>query len=438
MKPAIIYTWICAPILGVCIQGTPAGGRIDPHTGLLPVIDVREEGPSNRTGIADSLCEIGYRGMDIEQRAWEKCGEYTVVFDPKDFAPGEIVCDNLFSAFRNGRDNPEIQALYDAAGEQWEYLWYVEYDYDGDGAQDYVVLHGCVDIEGMENIGGGDVWLDRDFRRRIALPRAAYLTGGTWEEPQLALALLYHIYFGVRDTGIPTVAVYRNSEKSEMALYEWYGSEDRRGRYRRVRAATVTEKLPGVKVVQTGFPVGDGGIEYVWLQLIREDKGRSLEQTVPVCRVRGHLQSDESNCTAWDGNDDGYEDILYYAGCDGGSGGTWNIYYLLCWSEKEQRYVCMELPWCNIVDYEKHKLYSWGQCGAPEPWYEIYGLQDGEYRLEKELYFHFGGTEDTVTYSEYGVAVEELDITDAGEWKEILIFLKEKYPDFSWISEFYG
>lgn len=148
-----------------------------------------------------------------------------------------------------------------------------------------------------------------------------------------------------------------------------------------------------------------------------------------------------SNCTVWDGNDDGYEDILYYAGFDGGSGGTWDFYYLLCWSEKEQRYECVELPMCCIIDQEKHKLYSWGQCGVPEPWYEIYGLRDGEYRLEKELYFRFelGETEDTVTYSEYGEVVEELDITDMRDrqWKEMLDYLKEKYPDFSWVKEYY-
>ena len=94
---------------------------------------------------------------------------------------------------------------------------------------------------------------------------------------------------------------------------------------------------------------------------------------------------------------------------------------------------------CCIIDQEKHKLYSWGQNGVPYPWYEIYGLRDGEYQLEKELYFRFGETEDTVTYSEYGEAVEELDITDMRDrqWKGTLDYLKEKYPDFSWVKEYY-
>lgn len=435
MKQAVIYAWICISIFGVCIQGNYVGVHMNPHMGIMAAAELPVVRRSGWESIADSICEIGQCVQDIEQCVWEKNG-YTVVFAPEDFAPGEIVCDNLFSAFQDGRDNPEIQALYDAAGEQWEYLWYAEYDYDGDGAQDYIVLHGCPDIEEKENIGGGDVWIDKDFRRRISLPRTTYLTGGTWEEPQLALALLSHTYSGVRDTGIPSIAVYRDAGKSEMALYGWYWYEG----YCRVRAVTVTEEMPGVKVEQTGFFQTYSEIEYVRLRIIREDDGGSPEQTVPVRRVRSPIQSDGSNCTVWDGNDDGYEDILYYAGYDGGSGGTWDFYYLLCWSEKEQQYQCVELPRCSTIDQEKHKLYSWGQCGAPEPWYEIYGLRDGEYWLEKELYFRFGGTEDTVTYSEYGEAVEELDITDMRDWqwKETLDYLKERYPDFSWVKEFYG
>ena len=42
---------------------------------------------------------------------------------------------------------------------------------------------------------------------------------------------------------------------------------------------------------------------------------------------------------AWDGNDDGYEDILYYAGYDGGSGGIFMDYKLFVWSEEEGNYV---------------------------------------------------------------------------------------------------
>ncbi|MDE6673636.1 MAG: hypothetical protein K2K19_02320, partial [Acetatifactor sp.] len=78
-----------------------------------------------------------------------------MVFGPDDFVPQEIACDNLFSSYRDGRENQEIQALYEAAGEQWEYLWYVEYDFDSDGEQDYIVLHDDPDKEKEENIGGG-------------------------------------------------------------------------------------------------------------------------------------------------------------------------------------------------------------------------------------------------------------------------------------------
>lgn len=145
----------------------------------------------------------------------------------------------------------------------------------------------------------------------------------------------------------------------------------------------------------------------------------------------------ETNCIVWDGNNDGYEDILYYAGYTGGSGGTWDLYDLLCWSEEEQKYIKMDLPACTSIDYDRHRIYSCGQYGALHEYYEIYGLQEGEYRLEKELELIYdiledNGIMDLAVYSEYGEVVEELDITElCGQEGQTQAFLEEKYPEFN-------
>lgn len=436
MKQAIICALVCVCALSGCIQRDSTGKSADLYTGTETATETetaRAEGSSSGESSVGSTCEMRQWDWDIEKYDWEEYGEYTVVFGPDDLTPQEILCDNVFSSCQDGRENATIQELYRGLGEQWEHLWYTEYDFNNDGKQDYIVLYDCPDQEEGVDLGSGDVWIAGGEWRQIQLPRTTYLTGGTWEDPQLEMMLLAHEFGYWYD--IPSIAVYVDYGKLEMVFYGWDGG------YRRIRAVTVAEEISGVEVTQTEFSLAGSEEDTVRLQLVSKGGGRHLYQVFLIRGVRHHLEEGMSNCTVWDGNDDGYEDILYYAGFDGGSGGTWDFYYLLCWSEKEQRYECVELPMCCIIDQEKHKLYSWGQCGVPEPWYEIYGLRDGEYRLEKELYFRFelGETEDTVTYSEYGEVVEELDITDMRDrqWKEMLDYLKEKYPDFSWVKEYY-
>lgn len=82
---------------------------------------------------------------------------------------------------------------------------------------------------------------------------------------------------------------------------------------------------------------------------------------------------------------DGYEDILYYTGYTSGSGGSWDLYYLLRWSEEKQEYESIELPWCYSICYEDHKLHSISIDTPARQYYSIYGLQNGEYQEEKEL-----------------------------------------------------
>lgn len=382
---------------------------------------------SKAENLADILCGIQECDLDIEKNVRERYKEYTLVFTPDDFVPQDIRCANVFSSCLDGRENQEIQALYDAAGEQWEYLWYVEYDYNGDGEQDYIVLHDCPDRKEGVDIGGGDIWLSKDFRRRWKLPETTYLTGGTWQEPQLYMMLLSHRH---------GFAVYRDYEKQEMALYGWGWWKDS---YGRVRARTIVEETSGVTIRQTSFSVPYDDSDPVRLEITGKGKKQQVPQIIMVDRVRSRLSEDEPNCRAWDGNNDGYEDILYYAGYDGGSGGVWNFYYLLCWSEEKQEYEIMELPRCVLINYEEHKLYSRGQSGAPHQYYEIYGLQDGEYRLEKELELLYETWRDDVMvdiarYSEYGEEVEETDITGL-DWQEIKRILEEKYPEFTFWRE---
>lgn len=354
-----------------------------------------------------------------------------MVFGPDDFVPQEIACDNLFSSYRDGRENQEIQALYDAAGEQWEYLWYVEYDFDGDGEQDYIVLHDDPDKEKEENIGGGDVWIAKDFRHRIKLPQTTYLIGGAWEEPQLYMMLLTHIYgdWMYDDCMIPGFAVYQDYTRQEMALYGFDAC------YERARAVTIVEELEGVRIVETGFSLPYSDYDLVRLQITWDREEGHGYQVIMLGRALSPLEAGMRNCVAWDGNDDGYEDILYYVGNDGGSGGSWDYYYLLCWSEAEQRYESMWLPQCVFIDFEKHKLYSRGQLGAFHEYHELYGLREGEYRLEKRLDFLLWADEEDnmkVLYSEDGEFVEEMDIPDDMDMEEIYAEIESKYPEFSY------
>ena len=353
-----------------------------------------------------------------------------MVFGPDDFMPQEIACDNLFSSYKDGRANQEIQALYEAAGEQWEYLWYVEYDFDGDGEQDYIVLHDDPDKEEEENIGGGDVWIVKDYEHRIKLPQTTYLIGGIWEEPQLYMMLLTHTYgnwmLGA-NWKIPSLAVYQDYTRREMALYGFDGS------YERVRAVTIEEELEGVRIVQTGFSLLYSECDPVRLQITWDGEEGHGYQVIMLDRINSPLTANRSNCVAWDGNDDGYEDILYYVGMHGGSGGSWENYCLLCWSEEEQRYESMRLPQCVFIDFEKHKLYSRGQLGAFHEYHELYGLQEGEYRLEKRLDFLLWADEEDnmkVLYSEDGEFVEETDISDDMDMEEIYAEIESKYPEF--------
>lgn len=148
------------------------------------------------------------------------------------------------------------------------------------------------------------------------------------------------------------------------------------------------------------------------------------------------------NITLWDGNDDGYEDILIYRGTGGGSGGLFLKYDLFVWSPEDKIYVKTELPLLYKIDYENHKLYDRGQAGASHQCYRIYALLEGEYQLEKELWLHYESKyvegedclRDIAIYTDWNGVEEETDITGL-TWDEIKELMESKYPEFNFWRE---
>lgn len=54
-------------------------------------------------------------------------------FRPEDFYPEEVACENVLKNPLNGKENPDLLALYAEAGEEPEYLYYAEFDVNEDG-----------------------------------------------------------------------------------------------------------------------------------------------------------------------------------------------------------------------------------------------------------------------------------------------------------------
>lgn len=403
----------------------------------LAIADVLKAGyPMAEEAATAAMADIEGAGLAVEETLFGKDGNCRYIFHPEDFVPEEIACANVFGTYRNGWENPVLAGLYEEAGEAWEYLYYAEYDINGDGRMDYVVVHGNPNAVMEENgFCGGDIWcLSKDgIYERVILPEAVYLIGGTWQEPELFMMTLVYSY----KWGSQGIAVYRDYEKQEMALYGWqYHYDNSDEAYERVCAVTVMEEISGTVLVQTGFRLFyDDAEERVRIEIKGRKGNPDFYQVILTDRRRVFLSHGEQTCMAWDGNDDGYEDILYYAGYDGGSGGDYDDYKLFVWSEEEGKYAKVQLPQCIFIDYEAHKICNRGQSGAPHQFYEIYGLQNGEYQLEKglDLYYESWDGEnlvDVAVYSEWGEEVERTDITGLS-WEETQMLLEGKYPEFN-------
>ena len=370
-------------------------------------------------------------------RREEYRGRYQRLFRKEDFVSEEIACANVFAAYQDGGENPEILRLYEEEGETWEYLFYATYDFNDDQRMDYAVVRGNFDDSGaQEGFCGADIWFlskDGDYER-AELPKAVYLTGGTWQEPELfMMTLVYRFGRG------QIIAVCHDHEKVEMALYSrWWHS--RVGyEYERVRAVTVTEEVSNTTLIQTEFYVGGPGMGLgegvVKVEFLGKEGNPEFYQVLLVGSADAIAIAGEKASMAWDGNDDGYEDILYYAGSGGGSGGGWSAYELFIWSEKEGMYLDTSLPLCYSIDYAAHKIYYRWRNGVSYEWYAIYGLRDGEYQPEQEIILDEFPSEDgefilEAQYYEWGEFVEEYVNVDA-DWEEMERFLQEKYPLFN-------
>lgn len=347
------------------------------------------------------------------------------LFRPEDFLPEEIACGNVFVSYEDGRENPELLKLYEEAGEVFEYYYYARYDFNGDGRLDYIVIHPKSQDSGMQktDVCGGDIWFaeKEDTFRRAKLPEAAYLIGGTWEKPELFVMVLTHVYHLER-LGL---LVYRDDEKQDMVLYGYNNG------YEQVTAVKVTEKKGDLLIEQTQYQTSYEKGEVVRIEFHKEGENSNFYQSFLLNREAFWPAPDEERFTVWDGNNDGMDDILFWEGFGGGSGGSWELYYLFVWSEKEGRYVKTQLPQCFSIDYETHKLYAYWRCGFSHEEYTIYGLQDGEYRSEKELSLDYEVTgEGKATYYEWGKKVEETDLTDIYDG-EAYTLLEKKYPEFN-------
>lgn len=361
-----------------------------------------------------------------EQEILENLPDQTWVFHADDFVPEEIACENVLADYKDGRENPTLMSLYD---ELPEHIYYAEYDIDANGVLDYIVVHDSPSDMAGDPLGG-EVWLSREENyERIPLPTAYYMTNDSWEDPSLFMMVLRHRF----NWGCNSFAVYRNISEQSLAMYGFF--YDRGLTAKRVGAVQATVQVGECYLTRTRYQGVDGYIDTpVRLEIQKWYEGKSLHQVLfPEQQWHWWEGTDES----WDGNDDGYEDILYFSGSVSGSGGTFKDYRLFVWSEQEGQYEEMELPLFVFMDHEKHKLYNRGQSGVSHQYYEIYGLKDGIYQKEKELYIDYSlqQREDgeyiaTATYEEWGEIVEEVDVTGL-DWNETTKLLEKKFPEFN-------
>ncbi len=377
----------------------------------------------------------------------EKYTDLQWVFTLDDFAPEEIACENVLAEYKDGKENPEILGLYEAEGEVPEYLYYAELPEDAWGDNEYIVVYANpeADTWTQGDTCKADIWeysLNSEKYYKTALPEAGYIVSGTWQDPELFLMMLAHEFDGKNG-----FCAYTDFETGKMEIFghAWSFDEDE-DYYLRVAAkvlneaenegiiCTVYQAINGyfTASVKMEISLGNGEVTQVLLtELLRYSLGSPLGN------------SREEIITIWDGNADGYDDILLYQGYDGGSGGTWQFYEFLVWSEEDQQYKAEYFPSNTGIDFEAHKLYSKGQIGLPHQYYKIYELQNGKYMLSKQLDLIYGWEtgEDgeaidvaTAYYSDWTGREEETDITGL-DWTETKALLEGKYPEFNFWRE---
>lgn len=370
----------------------------------------------------------------IKEEVINKHEGLTRVFAREDFAPEEIACENVLETYMDGRENSEVMELY--AGEEIpDFFCYAEYDFDGDGVLDYVVLYRDSEEKNeKEDTCFGDIWIKEEKGcLRCPLPKAGYKIGGSWQEPELFMMVLQHRFYW----DVKAIAVYQSFSGNELRVYGYVNSRYGFERIESVKKAFETEGMVLSQTIYQNIYGYDYAPAPVKFEIWRESEEQDLYQIhlTEQWNYR-YWYADFNNIQIWDGNDDGYNDILYYIGSSGGSGGWWEYYCLFVWSVDEKKYIAMDLPGVVYIDFEAHKLYSCGQNGASDEYYFIYGLKSGKYQAEKELYVNYGNErrEDgcfitTATYKEWGKIMEETDVASRDSL-EVMEWLKKKYPEF--------
>lgn len=357
-------------------------------------------------------------------------------FRLEDFYAEEIACGNVLENPLNGKENPELLALYAETGEEPKYLYYAEFDFNGDGVQDYIAVYS---YGGTGTACYGDIWLnmvESSFKPkelildyyRCELPKLAYLTGGNWQNPEFFVMALSYSFHGRK-----SIAAYTDAGLSNLVVY---GCDNLSKGYKRMVAVdfvTQAEVLSKEMIIEERiYQTYDGyGTAPVSLR-IKEINGEDFFQVLCTERIRCSLSYLENDSIViWDANEDGYEDVLYFQGMDGGSGGVFDFYTLYNWSEEENQYAEADFPRCTRIDFEEHKAYCAGQSGVSHQIYEIFAVKDGEWKIYKrlDLIYELGGVDQAV-YSEWGEEVEITDITGLG-WKEQEELLERKYPEFN-------
>lgn len=366
-------------------------------------------------------------------------------FLPEDFYPEEIACKNVLENPLNGKEKPELLALYAEVGEEPEYLYYAEFDFNGDGFLDYITVYPYnAAKKNAESVCCGDIWIYRGRENgsselqytRYELPKLKYLTAGSWQEPEFFVMVLEHTF---NFCTLKSIAAYADASLSEMALYTGAQWADSYIRVMAVDFATQLEISSGEIFIEERIyqEIGINAWQVAPVRLIVKDvNGEGISQVLFTERIRCTLaHAENDNIVMWDANEDGYEDILYYQGYDGGSGGIFDYYSLYNWSEEERQYVEAYFPSCTDIDYETHRVYSRGQSGIQQQIYEIYAVIDGEWKLYKRLDLMYEvGEVDQAVYYEWGEEIEVTDITGLS-WEEEKALLEGKYPEFNFWRE---
>ncbi|MGN0427331.1 MAG: hypothetical protein ACI4F0_05990 [Agathobacter sp.] len=378
----------------------------------------------------------------------------------EDIASESILCENILADVKNGYDNEEICRLYkdiivdceticnegkDNSKGEVVPLWidYAEYDINSDGLEDYIVLLSGCGYEGSEGITA-DILLRQEDGEFVwvSMPVSRYSEGSSE---------VFQYYMMLLDSGDERYPwlVLKNSDG--LKIYGLEEIEDQTSHRYTGHAVSATilqreEEKEGLccRVTEVFSEVGVTGWQHqAWIRVCESPERNGVSQVMTgECSHMVNLDR-KSSLDIWDVNDDGFLDIVYDEGTVGGSGGSFSQYGVFVWDEQSKRYREYVFPLINRIDKEKHQLYVAYQSGAPDQYYVIYGLRDGQYEPFKELHLQYDAIceeegnyidKSRAIYSEWGEKVEETDISDL-DWDETKELLERKYPEFTFWRE---